>query len=303
MQGIIMAKLLVVDDAAVDRQIAGALLEEQAGWKAIYAEDGQQALAVLQREPIDLVITDLQMPEINGLQLVETIHRHYPNVPVILMTAHGSEELAVEAMRKGAASYVPKKYLARDLVSTVEEVLGVTRSNRNMQHVLACLVGTEYNFVLENDPTNLQPLIGHFQDILTQMKLAEKGGLIRIGTALHEALVNAIEHGNLELRSELRDKDDRREYIALLEKRRQEFPYSARRVHVRARFSHLEAVFAIRDEGPGFDTAKLPDPTDPANLDRVSGRGLYLIRTFMDVVSFNPTGNEITLVKRRKQKN
>jgi CheY-like chemotaxis protein len=300
MEGPIMTKLLVVDDSTLDRYVAGQLLEEHAGWKAHYAEDGEQALAVLGRDPMDLVLTDLLMPEINGLELVEAIHRDQPNVPVIQMTAHGSEEIAGEAIKKGAASYVPKKNLARDLVSTVEYVLGVARSTRNMRLVLECLTGTEFNFELENDPTNLQPLIGHFQDILAQLKLAEKGGLIRIGTALHEALVNAIEHGNLELRSELRDKDDRKQYLALLEKRRKEHPYSERRVHVRATFNHEQAFFIIRDDGPGFDPSRLPDPTDPANLEKVSGRGLFLIRTFMDEVTFNATGNEITLVKRRK---
>ena len=57
-------------------------------------------------------------------------------------------------------------------------------------------------------------------------------------------------------------------------------------------------TYAIRDEGPGFDPSTLPDPTDPANLERVSGRGLLLIHAFMDEVRHNPTGNEITMVKR-----
>lgn len=56
----------------------------------------------------------------------------------------------------------------------------------------------------------------------------------------------------------------------------------------------------IRDEGPGFDSTSLPDPTDPVNLEKVSGRGLLLIRTFMDEVRHNPKGNEIVLVKRRR---
>ena len=295
-----MTKILVVDDAAVDRGIAGALLEEHAGWKAVYAEDGKEALAWVQREAIDLVLTDLQMPEINGLELVEVIHRDHASVPVILMTAHGSEEIAREALQKGAASYVPKNNLARDLVSTVEYVLGIARSSRNLPQVLQCLTETEFTFVVANDPSQLQPLIGYFQDLMTQMKLAEKGGLIRIGTALHEALTNAIEHGNLELHSELRDQDDRREYLALLNQRRRQSPYRERRVHISAKFSHDQAVFTIRDEGPGFDPSNLPDPTEPANLERVSGRGLYLFRTFMDEVRFNVTGNEITLIKRRK---
>jgi CheY-like chemotaxis protein len=301
MEGHIMAKLLVVDDSALDRYVAGALLEEHAGWKVAYAEDGKEALHFLNRETPDLVITDLQMPEINGLELVEAIHRDYPNVPVILMTAHGSEEIAAEAIRKGAASYVPKKNRANDLVPTVVYILDVARTNRNQNQVMQCLDQTEFSFVLANDPASLQPLIGHFQDLMTQMKLADRSGLIRVGTALHEALVNAIEHGNLELRSELRDKDDRKEYIRMLEKRRHEMPYRERRVHVRAKFSHAEAIFVIRDEGPGFDPSTLPDPTDPSNLERTSGRGLYLIRTFMDDVTFNSTGNEITLIKRRAE--
>jgi anti-sigma regulatory factor (Ser/Thr protein kinase) len=63
--------------------------------------------------------------------------------------------------------------------------------------------------------------------------------------------------------------------------------------------SRLEAVFVVRDEGPGFDPTSLPDPTDPINLERVSGRGLLLIQTFMDHVEHNETGNQITMIKRR----
>ena len=57
--------------------------------------------------------------------------------------------------------------------------------------------------------------------------------------------------------------------------------------------------FVIRDEGKGFDWCGLPDPTDPQNLLKVSGRGVLLMKTFMDEVNFNQAGNEVTLVKRR----
>ena len=57
-------------------------------------------------------------------------------------------------------------------------------------------------------------------------------------------------------------------------------------------------TYRIRDEGPGFDRSALPDPTDPANLEKVSGRGLMLIHAFMDEVSHNASGNEITMAKR-----
>ena len=87
-------------------------------------------------------------------------------------------------------------------------------------------------------------------------------------------------------------------YHDLGERRRRQEPYRSRRVHMTARETADEAVYVIRDEGPGFDPSKLPDPLDPANLERASGRGLLLIRTFMTEVRHNDRGNELTLVWR-----
>src|SRR5262249_9082757 len=106
--------------------------------------------------------------------------------------------------------------------------------------------------------------------------------------------------GNLEVSSDLRQQGDE-PYHRLAEERRRQPPYRERRIRFTARITRDKATFVIRDEGPGFDPARLPDPTDPANLGRVGGRGLLLIRTFMDEVYFNATGNEITLVKRARR--
>ena len=73
-------------------------------------------------------------------------------------------------------------------------------------------------------------------------------------------------------------------------------PYAERRVHVTVRLTPAAATFIVRDEGPGFDVSSLPDPRDPENLTKPSGRGVMLIRTFMDEVTFNERGNEITMV-------
>jgi anti-sigma regulatory factor (Ser/Thr protein kinase) len=113
---------------------------------------------------------------------------------------------------------------------------------------------------------------------------------------MHEALTNAILHGNLELQSTLKEQDEKAFY-RLAQERRREPPYSDRRVTVELKLSRPEAVFVVRDEGHGFDPATLPDPTDPANLGRVHGRGLLLIHTFMDRVQHNDKGNEITMIK------
>ena len=62
--------------------------------------------------------------------------------------------------------------------------------------------------------------------------------------------------------------------------------------------SETEATFVVRDEGPGFDVASLPDPTDPENLTKASGRGVILMRTLMDEVHYSTAGNTVTMIKR-----
>ncbi|MBX7165354.1 MAG: response regulator [Pirellulales bacterium] len=296
-----MPKILIVDDSAIDRRLAGGILEKHPQFSVDYAADGSEALAHLETHAADLVVTDLQMPGLNGLELVEAIRRRWPLVPVILMTAHGSEDIAVAALEHGAASYVPKSVLARELNDTVENVLAVARADRRNERLLDCLQGLEASFILDNDAGLLPPLVDFLQDHVARMRLCDETGRIRLGIALEEALLNALYHGNLEVTG-----DDLQEASAsllgggngIVERRRHEAPYKDRRLHVRAVITPDSAQFVIRDEGPGFDPATLPDANDPANLECISGRGLMLMRTFMDEVRYNTTGNEVTLVKR-----
>ncbi|WP_438024928.1 response regulator [Sorangium sp. So ce233] len=292
-----MVRVLVVDDSPMDRRLSGSLLKKRAGMEPMYAENGVEALQTIARAMPEIVLTDLQMPEMDGLELVEAIRREHPYLPVILMTAHGSEEIAVQALRRGAASYVAKRNLAAELVSTVENVLAVARLDRREQQLLSCLTATESHFELDNDVAKVPALVGHIEQSLGRMRLCDETGRIQVAVALREALVNAIVHGNLEVSSTLLDEDPGA-FQALVERRRRESPYRDRRVYVTARETRTEATYVVRDEGPGFDPRDLPDPTDLANLEKPSGRGLMLIRTFMDEVRHNEKGNEICMVMR-----
>ena len=291
-----MTTVLIVDDSAVDRLLAGGCLRE-ADLDVTYAANGREALDQIGESRPDLVVTDMMMPEVDGLELVQELKTSEPTLPVILMTAHGSEETAVTALQAGAASYVPKKNLARDLEETVRNVLSVASNLEAEQRVLHSLQNVELDFRIGNDLGSLRPLISVIQSHLRQMQVCDDSDILRISTALQEALVNAIEHGNLDLSSALRE-DGGEAYTELGKQRRQEEPYASRTVEVLAKIDRSRITVAVRDEGAGFDPNGLPDPTDPANLQKVHGRGLMLIRTFMDEVSFNEKANEITMVKR-----
>ncbi len=297
-----MPTILVVDDSAVDRRLVGGFLQKKTVCTVEYAANGTEALAMMADTEPDLIITDLTMPQMNGLELVTALRTHHPDVPVILMTAHGSEALAMEALEKGAASYVPKSQLADRLAPTMEEVLAMARADRSHQQLIGCLQRTEFTFSLHNDPALIDPLIALIQQMVTGMGLCDFTGRLRIGVALKEALLNALFHGNLEIGMTPTEEgeDDvliQENDISLVDRRRAEPPYRDRRIHVDVRLSTDEARFLVGDEGPGFDVEDSPGADDPEALDR--GRGLSLMRNFMDETKFNEKGNEVIMIKRR----
>ncbi len=293
-----MPTALVVDDSALDRRLAGQCVEEN-GLTAVYAENGQLAWEALETLQPDFVLTDLQMPEMDGLELVRKIRRHHPRIPVILMTGNGSEEIAVKALRMGAASYVPKENLHARLGEALDIVRDSVAAMRRRDSVRELLVTSESSFKLGYESTVARALISHLQDALAQLNFADHVTLLQISTALGEAITNAIDHGNLELDSSMRDGTS--SYRELGKQRSLVEPYCHRRVTLTSRLTPEQVVYIIEDEGPGFDPKSLPDPTRPENILKASGRGIMLIRTFMHEVRFNDRGNQLTMVRRRSE--
>jgi CheY-like chemotaxis protein/anti-sigma regulatory factor (Ser/Thr protein kinase) len=293
-----MHTVLVVDDSAVDRRLAGGLLEREFGCAVCYAEDGRAALRVMAERVPDLVLTDLQMPDLNGLELVAAVKADYPHVPVILMTARGSEEIAANALRAGAVSYVPKRRLADDLMATVSRVLGDAVDERVYSRLMHTLESSEAVFALRNDPVLIRGLVRHLQEVLRCLPLGDETERLRVGVAVEEALENACYHGNLEVGS-VSGPAARNGLEERIRTRIMEMPYAARRIQVRAKVDRNEAVFVIRDEGPGFDVARYMS-AGITDGDAGAGRGIVLMRSVLDEVRYNASGNEVTLVKRRQ---
>lgn len=297
-----MPTVLVVDDSAVDRRLVCEFLRKQSDWTVQDAADGFEALARLKDAAPDLVVTDLNMPEMDGLELVSAVREHCPGVPVILITAYGSETLATEALKRGASSYVPKSQLAEKLLDTMEEVLALASADRTYERLIHCLAKTEFTFLLQNDPALIDPLVHLVQQMVAGMELADFTGRLRIGVALRQALLNALFHGNLEISKEQMEEVQGKllgdEDLSLVEQRRDESPYRDRKIFVDVRLTKNKARFVIRDEGSGFDVKAVPEPSELGAMEPDKGRGLALMRTFMDEVTFNEVGNEVTMVKR-----
>jgi CheY-like chemotaxis protein len=300
-----MPTLLVVDDSEIDRRLVVGLLRGNSSWQTETVANGVEALARLKHSPVDLVITDMQMPEMEGLELVKQIGIHHPHVPVILMTAHGSEALAIEALEQGAASYVPKSRLADMLEVTIEQVLALAQTDRNYERLTECQTRAEFSFVLDNDSALIDPLVDLIQQIAFRMGLVNTNGRFRVGMALQQTILNSLYHGNLELSGE--QIEAARESLLsnpaanLLQERRMQSPYRDRKIHVDAKITPERLEVKVADEGPGFDVSRAQALLDGAREGLDGGRGLRLMRILMDEVRFNPQGNEVVLVKNREQ--
>lgn len=287
-----MATILVVDDAEVDRRLINGLLGKHADWEILFAGNGNEALAMMGEKSPDLVVTDLQMPEMDGLELVAAARARYSDVPVVLMTAYGSEALAVEALERGAASYVPKSQLAGKLASTVDELLAMAKADRSYGRLIDCMARTEFTFLVDNDPDVIDAMVDLVQKMVGGVRFSDFSGRLQIGVALKAALTNALYHGNLELGAQ--------QNPSLVQSRRQEAPYRDRIIHTDVRLTTDEIRFVVRDEGQGFDAASAMAKTHVGLQMPESGRGLTLMRTFMDEVAYNDAGNEVAMIKRRR---
>jgi len=296
-----MAKVLLVEDSPTQAVEMRMLLEEE-HHQVRHAANGQQALDILKGEATDIVVTDLEMPELNGLELVEAMRADYAHIPAILVTARGSEELASRALRIGAAGYVPKNHLHTLLNDTIVDVLGVIRTDASFAKLIKTLQRNVFEFEMGNENALISPLVGLVLQVVSGMELIGGADMNRLGIAIEHALVNAMYRGNLQLGPSVTPPHHAIIYDEatsdLIERRKKESPYSDRKVRVTLIASKEDIRIVIGDDGNGFDTSKVPLAVPADVFAAESGKGLVLMKSFADELMFNDAGNEVTMIKK-----
>jgi DNA-binding NtrC family response regulator len=136
--------VLLVDDEPKMRDVLSTALEGF-GYRALPAADGEAALALLEHEDVDLILTDLRMPAMGGLDLLSAVKRRDPNLPVVLMTAYGSVKDAVQAMKDGAFDFIVKPFEIDELAAVLGNALKLHDALRDNQRLRAELEG-RYSF-------------------------------------------------------------------------------------------------------------------------------------------------------------
>jgi two-component system chemotaxis response regulator CheY len=129
-----LGRVLVVDDVAVVRKFIRTTLAA-AGYDVVEAEDGEQALRILQGMagpfPVDAILSDLRMPQLNGAELIACFRRRYPAIPIVALTAYPDVELAVSLMRQGVMDFLVKPVLQDELLSVVKRAVEQNAGRHN----------------------------------------------------------------------------------------------------------------------------------------------------------------------------
>ncbi|MGB7925075.1 MAG: ATP-binding protein [Pyrinomonadaceae bacterium] len=262
-------RILIVDDNDELR----AVLEEallELGHEVVATGDRMEALSREDLDEFDLIISDLTDDADSGIELLSEIKRKCLLVPVVVSSEEAEHPNVVKAFKMGAANFLRQPYNKDELYGIVEKTLAYKlRFVEDLQALP--YVREKIDFELPSDIRLMNGVLHYLIDRVAKLGVINPDNS-NLFVALDEAFVNAVKHGN---------KND-----------------PGKLVRITAELSSREARFTVEDEGEGFNVQEIPDPRDPENLFKTSGRGVLLIYNIMDEVAYNARGNRLTMVKR-----
>lgn len=301
--------VLFVDDEPDIRTSFRTRFNQQ--FPVLLASNGKEALDMLKGDsPVTVVVTDIRMPLMSGLELLKESRILKPDLGFIMVSGHGDSDEIVSAFRLGARNFLRKPYRFAELEQAIfEEARRYELLKEQHRAKLGTQAVAKYmrnidNLVYEL-PTQLDwinPLTSSLVDMLEAAQICDEESRSRVMLGLVEIFTNSVEHGNLDItgpEKQVLKAQGERAWQDALERRMKEAPYRDRKVTVTVSVNSGMACFTVQDQGHGFDFSDLPDPTDPENLFKASGRGILLARAFLDELRYTGNGNTVMLVKHR----
>ena len=273
----------------------------RSGYNIISLEKAEDALYLIKSGDVkvDLVISDIKLSRMDGIELLRRLKTMDEPLPVLLLAGKGNMEDVISALRLGVDDFIRKPFDANDVVLSAYSIL-----RRKQEEIMAGAFGRfiDYEkvvYVIPNEVSLINMISYQLTRNLLPMGFCNKTTAENISLALKEAITNAMFHGNLEISSVIREQEGMKGFNEEIDKRKDDLIYKDRKVKIVCE-KNLEYIeYSIEDEGPGFNYSSVPDPREPENFFKNSGRGLLIISVHFDEVYWNDRGNCIYLKKRR----
>ena len=263
-------RILIVDSNDELRGLLDDVLSEL-GHEVVALANAENATTLPDLDRFDLVISDLSDDgDTGGVQILSELNRQQVMIPVVVASEEKQQPGIVKAFRMGAANFVRRPFERDELQAIIDKTLSYklrfVEDLKILPHVCERI-----EFELPSDISLMNGVLHYLMERVVKLGLInpQRSNLF---VALDEAFVNAVKHGN-------------------------KFDHN-KIVRITAELSTHEARFIVEDEGEGFNPADVPDPLDPMNLFKTSGRGVLLIHNIMDEVAYSERGNRVVMIKR-----
>lgn len=297
-----MPRILVLDDVAVDRALLCGLLASIPNADVVEFESADMALRYLEQSGSDLVVTDLEMPGMDGLDFTNAIRRIRRNLPVIVTTGQGDEDACEAALRAGAADFVPKSRLGQWLVPVATYLLELAHSDRANPNLLQHIVTAKFSFTLGNSLEMIPTVADFVRHMIGGLWDCDEAEQVRDAMILELAMTYAVLYSNLEL-----DDDDFegqspwtiRAGNSIALGRLELDPYRRRNLYLNAEVSLTEARITLRSDGRRLLPADATQPATWCDQCGTLSRTLLMLNMLLDETSFQESENELVLVRHR----
>lgn len=291
-------KILVVDDEPTICNMVLRFLSMN-NYEGDSANNGKDALKLLESKKYHIVLTDIKMPEMDGIALMRAAKSNQPELVFVIMSGYGTLESAIDTMKMGALNFIKKPISIVELVTTIKKAEDII-VHRNMPYRMKPFIkDISKNIVMTSKQINdnLDMVVNFLVSEIDHFGI-EKSLVDNLTLAVYEALNNAVEHGNLELAKDF-DRDSNMEafesFLKMKVKKLEQPEYANKKVTIGFSYSDDIVQFSFTDEGKGFDYKTfLNSMQERIYADKIN-RGLFLIKNVVDEMSFNPTGNQITM--------
>lgn len=262
-------------------------------YEVILAETGTEGIDKFREFLPDIVISDMRLPDKNGNIVVKEIKEIDKNVPIIIITGYSDHQLILSAMKNGAVDLLKKPFKPNDLKYLINKIETLFRKIK-VKLSASFVQWEKRHIIIKNDINIIRSVVDFIFSNIDY--ISEDVSFMKIG--LQELLINAIEHGNLDITNiEKQELLDRGDYSRVLKERMQLPEYKEKFVDIKI-FSTPEYLkITLEDMGKGFDPSQIPDPENPENFLKESGKGILMAIHAFDKVEYNAIGNGVTLIK------
>ncbi len=297
--GKFIMKVLVVEDDEFSRKYFDNI-STVSGCETRVANDGEEGLRIFEEFDPDLIISDIQMPVMDGLEMIEEVRKKKSDAVVIMATAFDSEEYAIKALQLGANNYLKKPIHAENLKRLLTKYYNILKSRSIASDLILDIQAVEFSKKFKSDIDSIPLIVEHL--IKETQNVFEDNERIGLELGLAELITNSVEHGNLGISYEQKSKALENNSLPDLVADRLTDPEIAKRgVSVKFTLNEDFCEWIIEDEGEGFDWKSVKDPLESESILKLHGRGIFISKFQFDELEYIGKGNIVRVKKYRNK--